>query len=59
MHEVTLKTSTGELVTKAPIPAFLTPPIVIIWGDRVFAMLTYREYREVFAYVVPAFKATK
>lgn len=48
------------IIAEVEIPHFITPPVVIVWGVRVFALSKDNErgYHEVFAYVVPMKVAT-
>lgn len=50
---VTLYTANLEEVIKIEIIRFITPPDVVIWGDRVFTKVNDKAYREAFCYVVP------
>lgn len=50
---VTLYTADGKPVTRVSMPSFVTPPKVIIWGDRVFTAGRAGDYTECFAYCVP------
>ena len=53
MQPIILETKSREFVAKVEVPAFLTPPDVVIWGDRVFTFFLRDEksdyYREAFA----------
>lgn len=53
-----LQTEDGRAVQEIALPPFLTPPMVIIWGIRVFSKLEKdprdNTYRECFCYSVPS-----
>lgn len=51
--KVSLKTRCGAPVAMVDVPPFVTPPKVIVWGDRVFCLDALGEHRECFVYVVP------
>lgn len=52
MTKIKLYTNDGQFVEEVTIPLFETPPVVVIWGDRVFVYdLMVNQYREQFAYV--------
>ena len=53
MPKVELSTETGAHVKNVEILPYLTPPAVLLWGNRVFKHLAGRRYRECFAVVVP------
>lgn len=51
MQEVELYTRNKEYVQTVVIPSFLTPPDVIMWGNRTFQRTTSTVYHEAFMVV--------
>jgi len=60
MQKIKLVTASGDFVTEVTIPPFLTPPDVLLWGERTFKadMLDRELYREAFMFVVPVDRET-
>ena len=60
MEKIRLKTKKGEYVTTGLIPPFLEWPEVVIWGERVFQLVSVipedqmTTYRECFTVAVVA-----
>ncbi len=50
MIPVRLETADGALVAEEAVPPFLTPPEVVIWGQRFFRLYESGVYREAFTY---------
>ena len=53
MHDVTLYSIDGVALSTVQVPAFKTPPGVIFWGLRCFALNASGDYRETAYYFVP------
>lgn len=53
--KIALMTADGDLVHEEEIPDFEQPPLVILWGTRVFSRSEFDlyVYLECFAYALP------